>query len=588
MTWSTRLSHEKAELPSLQTRYTSSVVWLALGCILLAGLLIRVLYFSELINQPDYRRPAVDAGFHDYWARALVTDKWAPPGGHRDPHIRETPFLRPPGYPYFLALVYRLTGLNQAAPRLVQMGLGLLSGLLAFAFARRWYGDVVGLALVALLNAYWVFIYFEGELHAPVLVILLLWSIAYVTAKWTERMTLFRAAAAGVLLGLAALVRPNLLLMAPTLLIWAGWIARRRGCRRQWLGTTVGLLGGMAAIIAPVTIRNYRVSGDFVLITSNAGINLYIGNNPSARGGVVTEIPGLGKFGTCFDYPALVDNLERSQGRSFSASQVSAYFAAEAWRWIREHPLDFLKVTAWKSYLFWGPKEVEHNKIIRCERAHSSVLRHLPANFWFVLGTSLLGIVLLARNLRSQTKPGDESPNKMQQRWEVSVLLVAMVLTFFISILPFFMAARYRVPIVPFLLLFSADGLCRVIQMARLPALRPTALTAGVWVLVSGVAGRPAPLSGTERSLWHFHRGLTYVRVLQYESAAEELGSAVRASPGNIEARMNLAYVLVQRRQFEQAARQLRIVLRLNPNHSEARLQLKVIEDRPADAQGRS
>ena len=37
---------------------------------------------------------------------------------------------------------------------------------------------------------------------------------------------------------------------------------------------------GLLVAIAPVTLRNYAIGGDAVLISSNAGINFYLGNNP--------------------------------------------------------------------------------------------------------------------------------------------------------------------------------------------------------------------------------------------------------------------------------------------------------------------
>ena len=39
-----------------------------------------------------------------------------------------------------------------------------------------------------------------------------------------------------------------------------------------------------ALLVAPVTARNIAVEGDAVLISANAGLNLYIGNNDHARG----------------------------------------------------------------------------------------------------------------------------------------------------------------------------------------------------------------------------------------------------------------------------------------------------------------
>ena len=49
-------------------------------------------------------------------------------------------------------------------------------------------------------------------------------------------------------------------------------------------------------VIAPVTLRNYIVGHDVVLMTSNGGLNLYIGNNENADGvyNPVTELRMVG------------------------------------------------------------------------------------------------------------------------------------------------------------------------------------------------------------------------------------------------------------------------------------------------------
>ncbi|GAF83637.1 unnamed protein product, partial [marine sediment metagenome] len=229
-----------------------------------------------------------------------MTGDWTPTYPDRDPGVREAPFFRPPGYPYLLATAYRLGGLRYAAPRIIQIILGIVGCLLAALFARRWYGAGVGLVAAVLMSTYWVLIYFEGELHAPALLIVLLWAMVSFVARWTERMRFGSAVAAGILLGLAALVRPNVLALAPAILVWAAWIARRHRLGRCYVWAGAGLLAGMAATIAPVTVRNYAVSGDFVLISSNGGINFFIGNNADATGQVADRIRGLGRFGNCF------------------------------------------------------------------------------------------------------------------------------------------------------------------------------------------------------------------------------------------------------------------------------------------------
>ena len=561
-------------------------VWLAFLCILLVGLALRVLYFRELVNQPDFTTPSVDAQFHDYWARALVTGDWTPPRGGGDPQIRETPYLRPPGYPYFLALIYRLAGLSYAAPRVVQIGLGLLSCVLGFLFARRWYGSGVGLIWAALMSTYWVPIYFEGELHAPALLIVLLLAVAFVAAGLTERFSISRGGAAGMLLGLAALVRPNVLLLVPAIVVWVAWIAYRRCSARGLLGVAMGLLLGTVVVIAPVTIRNYRVSGDFIPITANAGINLFIGNNPTADGGIIQQIPGLGKFDNCFDYPALVENLEQKQGRSLTAAQVSRYFTTEALRWIWDNPLDFLLLTARKTIMFWGPREIAHNKVIRCERDNSSVLAVLPVNFWFVLGTGLAGVFLLVRDLRQD---GDDQSSGMalfQRRWEVSVLVGLLVFTFFLSILPFFVAARYRVPIVPFLLLFAAYGLYRTGQLALMRTQHSVVFLLVIWVALSAVVGRPTPLSKAERAKWHTDRGQAYFRLKQFELATAELTQALQLDSSNTRTRLGMGLMLAKQGRLEEAAAQYREILRIDPQHKVARRALAKVQKRAAQLRG--
>ena len=61
--------------------------WLVLAVILLLGLIVRAVYLTEIVHATDFARPAVDAGFHDYWARALVTGDWSTPAEVTDPEV---------------------------------------------------------------------------------------------------------------------------------------------------------------------------------------------------------------------------------------------------------------------------------------------------------------------------------------------------------------------------------------------------------------------------------------------------------------------------------------------------------------------
>jgi hypothetical protein len=79
---------------------------------------------------------------------------------------------------------------------------------------------------------------------------------------------------------LAAIATPNILLAVPPAAAWIMW----RGdpaVPGRWRRTASALfLGGVCLPVAAVALRNLAVSGEPVLISSNGGINFYIGNNP--------------------------------------------------------------------------------------------------------------------------------------------------------------------------------------------------------------------------------------------------------------------------------------------------------------------
>lgn len=537
-----------------------------LAAILLVGVGLRALYLGEIKDEPDFAVPAIDAGFHDYWARALATGDWTPPPGSSDPKIRTTPYLRPPGYPYFLALIYEAVGLEYAAPRIVQMSLGLISAVLAFLIGRRWYGRGVGLTWAALMSVYWVFIYFEGEFHEPALLISLLLGVVGLVGLWGSRLAPAYLVCAGVVVGLAALVRPNVLVFIPVIMAWAGLVAQRRQDWRAVHLAVPGFIAGAALAVAPATIRNLRAAGDFVLVSCNSGINLYIGNNETATGRVADEIPGLGEFGTCYDYPALVAALEARLGRSLKYSEASAYFAGQAWRFIREHPLDFLKLTATKTLLFWGPYEIAHNKAVEYQRRFSPVLRSIPGNFALVAALGLLGLLMMAQQWKRRRAATSTTTQAPPGHWEVSLLVLALAGAYFLSVLPFFVSARYRVPVIPFVLLFGAYAVSRVAHLLRVRNLR-----GGVAWVAAGVgfyllAGASATDSPADLGKWHCDRGLAYYRRGRLDAAINEYRQAIQADPNSKMAHINLASAFSEQGALDEAISHSREALRLSPN----------------------
>ncbi len=554
-----------------------------LAGILVIGLGLRGLYLHEVSKAPFFESPGVDAGFHDYWARGLATGNWTPPLNNVNPKISETAYLRPPGYPYFLAIIYMIAGEGYLTPRIIQMGLGLASCFLAYLLGRKWYGRVVALIFSAMMSIYWIFIYFEAEFHAPALFIFQLLLFVLMLGYWKEKMTFAPALCAGIVGGLCSLVRPNALLLLIAGVIWALWISRKRKNMRSFLFAMFGLIFGCTVAISPATIRNYFVTKDFVLISSNAGINFFIGNNEYANGLVTAEIPGLGKFGTCYDWPGIVANLEKKLGRKLKDSEVSSYFIKEGLRFIGEHPGDFLRLTLKKALLFWGPREVAHNKEIHYEREFSTVLQKIPGNYALVLSLGIIGFAILLLDYQRKHHQEQPSYHELQDRWEMSVLIGLLVLAYFFSVLPFFAAGRYRLPVIPFLLLFGSYGIYRFSIFVITRNVR--SVLACIVIFAAAYALTTRPFADYEPSLarWYYDKGTMYDRTGQPDQALAHYRKAVEADPNLYAAHYNLAHKLMEQGKINEAIFHWTETVRLNPSFAAGHYNLAIAHQKQGD-----
>lgn len=557
----------RAVPPEHDEKRRNYAAWALLGLIVFGGLVLRVAYLREIAAEPGFTQPTYDPQYNDYWARGLATGDWSLPEGVNDPRIRTTPHGRPPGYPYFLAGVYTLFGTSYLAPRLVQMTLGLVNVVLLFLLARRLFGRAAALLAAAFMAGYWVFIYFEGVLTYPAVAILLLLCLMHSLGGWAARPNWKRALLAGLLLGVFGLFRPNGLLFLPVAGLWMAWVAVRNRTPRAAAASCTALLVGVMAALAPPMVRNYLVADDFVFISSYGGINLYVGNNPEASG-VEPRIPGLQELTgsahwNCFDYPRIVDGLAQKLGReNLSFSEANRYFYGKALEFLREHPGGFLRQTARKIALFWGPEEVTNDTVPALDKAHSKVLAPLPGFPW-VAGLFLVGAMLALAGWWRKDKNVPAGTHRAPR--DLCVVLALFVPVYFLSVLPYFVAARYRVPLIPFLLLFGAYGVVRIVEMlARGPRWRGLA-----WLAVAAATVALAHIEivpyEPSAATWHFRRGVAAAAAGDKAGAIHEYEQAIAAGSDTAAVYANLGRLLMDTGRSDEALRAFEAALARAP-----------------------
>ena len=105
-------------------------------------------------------------------------------------------------------------------PRIVQAVLGAASCGLVFLIGREAFGRVVATLAGLIAATYWTLIFFDGELLAASLSVFLGLLLIWLLLRAGRRPSWKTFGAAGLMLGLAGITRPDVLLMGPAIVVW--------------------------------------------------------------------------------------------------------------------------------------------------------------------------------------------------------------------------------------------------------------------------------------------------------------------------------------------------------------------------------
>ncbi|MCY2961729.1 MAG: glycosyltransferase family 39 protein [Planctomycetota bacterium] len=506
----------------------------ALLAIVAVALAVRVVYVLQSRASPLFDAPQMDALYHVEWARALVRGEDYQPG----------PFFRAPAYPWFLAGMTWLFGDNLLAPRLVQAVIGAGSCALVHALGARLFDRRTGLVSAAIASVYAMLVYFEGELLLPVLEIPTCLAAVLFAVRFGERPGPRRAAFAGLALGIAAIVRPNVLLWGVVVGLWI--VARGGAPLAQRLRQSA--LYGLATLvpILPITAYNAIVGRDLVLISTQGGVNFWIGNNPTSDGSTAIA-PGTRPdwWGGFHD---TVAQAEAAEGRALKPSEVSGYYSARAWAWIASEPVAAVRHLAWKLWLYWTDHELGNNQDeVYFAREFGPILRWSPVGFGLVAPLGILGLVFAARRWRS-----------VGPAW-------LFVPAWCASVVAFFVCARFRIPMMPVLGVFAAHAL--VVGWATVRARRWRGLGAGLValaVLVALVQTVPRQVDRTPaKGLWQL--GVIRFQRGDYAEAERLFVESIDANPRFALAHQDLGLTFLRRGRPAEALASCEDALRLAP-----------------------
>jgi dolichyl-phosphate-mannose-protein mannosyltransferase/tetratricopeptide repeat protein len=429
-------------------RFFSSNVFLA--AILLLAFVLRLAHVLALRHLPLFDHLIVDSEFYDKWAQTIAAGDWM--GGDRA-------FYYDPLYPYVLAVIYRFFGHDLLAVRLFQVALGVTTCGLVAMIGRRVGGRAVGNLAALMLAVYKPAIFQEGEVEKTALGVFLITAALLLVMRTSIRARL----ASGICLGLATLTRGNMLLLVPLGVFYlltepgnskttASNAATHASVKIRLLGqpgrSGAAFLLGVFMVLAPVAWRNHMVSGEWILSTSQAGTNFYTGNNPDNSSGGYEFVPFV-RPQTGFEESDFIAEAEARTGRKMSPGEVSSFWWVEGLKHIGAHPGFAARMFLQKVVLFWSDFELPDAWDMYFLSRYSPVLAMPLLGMGLLLPLAVLGAFAGFRKYRDVR------------------LLTGYIVIYSVSVVAFFVFSRYRIHIVPALVVLAAALLPHVLEMVR-------------------------------------------------------------------------------------------------------------------------
>ncbi|MGB8658538.1 MAG: tetratricopeptide repeat protein [Candidatus Zixiibacteriota bacterium] len=520
---------------------------------------LRLVYLLEIKSNPHFSSPTMDPLYHDVWAQNIAGGNW----------IGTKVFFRAPFYPYFLAIVYKMFGHDYVIPRLIQHAFGSVSCVLAYLLAKRLFSRKVAVVSGLIAASYGMLWYYEGELLLDSFLVFFDLLLMLFLLKTSERPKSWGWLVCGLVLGFSAITRPNILFFVPFVWLWIFLIFRKEKPWEQIVRYCGSFLLGSILIILPVTFRNVLVGRDLVLIASQGGINFYIGNNKNSDG--MSAI----FYKEDWQYRDFEQMAKKETGRTMKPSEISDFYYRKGIDFLLNNRTQAFKLLVKKLYVFWNRFEISNNQDIYFFRRYSPLIRALPLGFWLIGPLGLVGMIL---SVLATGRPVKGSFGQLAARRKQALLPTLFVFSYMATVIMFFVTARFRLPVIPFLIVFSGWALVWFAERVFAKDISAVGLFLLLLLPFSIFTNSNAYHLGVgDFSQAYFSLGNVYLNQGKLDPALAEYDSALTYNPRFGRVHLNRGMVFFKKGEYDQAEREFLTELEFNPTEDKAYNDLSAI-----------
>lgn len=405
---------------------------------------------------------------------------------------------RPPLYPLWIAAVYFWSGIDPSNIYLTQCVMSIVTVILVYLFTywlfapppssatcpddespgsgrKQATARTIALITAALFCFDETSVFFCGQMLTETLFTLLFVAWAYLLVRGVFKHSLLLATMAGIVGGLGVLARPNLL---PILLVGAYWFFRvsrkyfnpppddwrRFSLLDSPFAPPFVMILYASLVVSAWTMRNERVLGEFVPVSTNQGVNFYLGhhedfgyNSFANKEGIRAQLRARGSYDEILESKVFTmvalqfikdhpwEDLMNDFAKVYHlyVAPASPESAIEPWRWwsyldspYRPWPWE----TQRRELRFWPVRDANGDLQMPSHSGYFWQEGRLPLVFWNwpLIYLTLMGMVWSL---------------KRHERVDLPILVI---ITYTLVLMIYFANARFRAPLLPFLYPFVA------------------------------------------------------------------------------------------------------------------------------------
>lgn len=451
---------------------------LLFGLVLVLAMIVRAAVLASLLKTPYSDFLLWDERFYHEWAKKIADGTFS----------SSAVYEYSPLPAYLWAALYKIFSPSVASVRAFNLVAGVAVCAVTYAIARDLF-DAKTALLASCLAAFCDYLALMSAVPMKETVTVLLFSVAVLFfVKSVKRPRALFGACLGAAAGLLVATRPNAIVVLPVFLLAPAIAARAARVPIKAIATWIALgVAGFGATAGPFVARNAIVAKKLTLTTSQAGFNLYIGNDPDSELPWYHAVP----FATTspFEQGAqFAIEAGRRTGRDLTPEEASSYWTRETAKQAIAHPLRFSKKMALKALAVFNRYEyADHYDASFLSRDSVVALRAAFVGFWILFPLAVLGCFF----------------SRLPRALNFSLFAIAAVYS--VTMVLFFTTSRYRLPLYAILIPFSARGVLSAIDLVRSRSFSKLRVPAVLFAVAVGLECLPLPAAGDRTAAQNTH-----------------------------------------------------------------------------------